>query len=91
MYAGVVLDPAHQRRAAGVLPGQAEEVEAGDVGDAAAMAQAPVLVEDGQLDPRVVGAEAGRPDDGVDLELAPSSKRTVARRRRRRAAWSSTP
>ena len=67
---GVVLDPADQRRAARVLPGEAEEVEAGDIGDAAAVAQAPVLVEDRQLDPGVVGAIARRPDDGVDLELA---------------------
>ncbi len=59
-----------QRRAAGVLPGQAEEVEPGDVGDAAAVAQAPVGVEDRRLDPGVVGPVAGRPDDGVDLELA---------------------
>ena len=33
----VVFDPAQQRRAAGVLPEQAEEVHAGDVGDAAPM------------------------------------------------------
>ena len=36
---GVVLDQADQRRAARVLPGEAEEVEARDVGDATAVAQ----------------------------------------------------
>ena len=35
---GVVLHPADQRRAARVLPGEAEEVEARDIGDAAAVA-----------------------------------------------------
>ena len=53
-----------------MLPGEAEEAEAGDIGDAAAVTQAPLLVEDRQLDPGVVGAVARRPDDGVDLELA---------------------
>ena len=36
----VVLHPADQRGAAGVLPGEAEKVEAGDVSDTAAVAQA---------------------------------------------------
>src|SRR3954467_4438038 len=66
---GVALDPAQQRRAARVLPGEAEEVQAGDVGDTAAVAQAAVLVGDVEIDPGVVGPVAGRPDDGVDVEL----------------------
>jgi len=53
-----------------VLPGEAEEVEAGHVGDAATVAQAAALVEDRQLDPRVVRSVTGRPDDGVDLAVA---------------------
>ena len=53
-----------------MLPGEAEEVEAGNARDAAAMLDATVGVEDGQLDPRVVGAVAGRPDDAVGLDLA---------------------
>ena len=38
---GVVLHPAEQRGAARVLPRKAEEVEAGDVGDAAPMDERP--------------------------------------------------
>jgi hypothetical protein len=37
----VVVDEAEQRRAAGVLAGQAEEVQAGDVGDTAAVVARP--------------------------------------------------
>src|SRR5919106_683951 len=66
----VVFDPADQRRAASPLPREAEEVDAGDVGDTASMAQAAVLVEDRKIDPGEVGAVTGRPDDGVHLELA---------------------
>ena len=53
-----------------MLPGEAEEVEAGNVADAAAMAQATVGAVDRQLDPGVVGPVARRPDHRVDLELA---------------------
>ena len=35
------------------------------------MAYATALLEDGQFDPRMVSAIAGRPDDSVDLELSP--------------------
>ena len=52
---GVVLHPADQRRAARVLPGEAEEAEPGQIRDAATVAQPTVRVEDRQLDPRVVG------------------------------------
>ena len=65
----VVLDPAEQRRTARVLPGQAEEVQTGQLGDAALVLDLPAGVEDGQLDERVVEPEAGRPDDGVDGDL----------------------
>jgi hypothetical protein len=67
---GVVFHPSDQRGATRVLPGEAEEVEARHVGDATTMANATVLVEDRQLDPRVVGPVARRPEDGVHLELA---------------------
>ena len=45
---------------------------------------AAVLVEDRQLDPGVVGAVAGRPDDGVDLELACRRRSAPCGPRRRR-------
>src|SRR6185295_4950744 len=67
----VVLHPSEQCRAASVLPGQTEEVEAGNVGHASAVAQSAGLVDDGKLDPGVVGPVSGRPDDRVELELAP--------------------
>src|SRR5262249_58600661 len=41
-----------------------------DVGDAAGVTQATLLVEDREVDPGVVGAVAGRPDDRLDGELA---------------------
>src|SRR6266516_1141851 len=56
------LEPTRRRRAVGVLPGQAEEVETRDIGDAATVAGATALIEDRQLDPRVVGPVARRPD-----------------------------
>ena len=68
---GIVLDPADQRRAPGVLPGQTKEVEAGGVGDASTVSEPPVRVEDGEVDPGVIGPVPGCPDDGVDLQLAP--------------------
>src|ERR1051325_277701 len=43
---GVVLDEADQRGAARVLPGEAEKVEAANVGDAATVAWATKVVED---------------------------------------------
>src|SRR6185436_11162046 len=65
---GVVLHPADQRGAAGVLPGEAEEVEAGDLRDAAAVDELAVGARDGQVDPGLVERVAGRPDDGGDVE-----------------------
>src|SRR5215211_7928423 len=67
---GVIFHPADQGGSPRVLPGEAEEIEPGDVGDAASVAQAAIVIDDGQVDPRVVSAVTGRPDDGVDLELA---------------------
>ena len=58
----VVLHPAQEGGAAGVLPGQAEEVETGHGGDAAAVLDAPVLVEDRRLNEGVIEREAGGPD-----------------------------
>ena len=45
---GIVLDPADQRRAPGVLPGQTKEVEAGASGDASAVSEAAIRVETGR-------------------------------------------
>ena len=64
----VVFDPAQQRRAAGVLPEQAEEVQAGDVGEAALVADPCLLVEDRELHEGVVEPEPGRPHHPVDRE-----------------------
>src|ERR671930_965389 len=66
----VIFHPADQRGPARVLPGKAEEVEARTVRDTAAVPQATTGIDDGQVDPRVVGAVAGRPDDRGDVELA---------------------
>ena len=65
----VVLDPAEQRGASGVLPGQAEEIEPRRLRHAAPMHDATVPVEDRGINPRVVGPEARGPDDATDLEL----------------------
>src|SRR5215210_1874744 len=67
---GVVFDPAEERRAARVLPRQTEEVEAGDVGDAAAVAKAAVAIKHRKVDPRVIGPIPRRPDQGLELLLA---------------------
>src|SRR3977135_3474583 len=63
---GVMLDPAEQRRSPGVLPWQAEEVEAGYGCDAALMHDPALTFEHGEVDPGVVKRESGCPDDGVD-------------------------
>jgi hypothetical protein len=47
---GVVLDPAEQRRTARVLPGQADEVQTGHLGDTALVLDLPAGIEDRQLD-----------------------------------------
>src|SRR5439155_7653364 len=68
---GVVADPADQRRAARVLQVHAEEVQPGRIADAAPMAGRAALVEDWNLDPRVVGPEARRPHDRLHVEGSP--------------------
>src|SRR5690242_16577057 len=67
---GVVLDPAEECRAARVLPGETDEVETRHVGHAAPVTDGAVRIRDGKLDPGVIRLVSGRPDDGVDLELA---------------------
>src|SRR3954451_20789686 len=67
---GVILDPAEESRAARVLPGETEEVEPRYVGHASPVTDAAVRICDGKLDPGVIRLVSGRPDDGVDLELA---------------------
>src|SRR6187200_2667659 len=65
---GVFLHPADERGAAGVLPGEAEEVKAGDVRDAAAVDEFAVRARNGQVDPGVVERVTRRPDDCGDIE-----------------------
>src|SRR4029453_9143559 len=65
----IVLHPADQRRAACPLPGEAEEVETGNVRDSATVSQASVLIDDRKIDPRIVGPVARGPDDRVDLDF----------------------
>jgi hypothetical protein len=60
---GVVVDEAEQGRPAGVLPGQAQEVQAGHPGDAAPVINMAFTDHAGDVDPGVVRAVAGRPDD----------------------------
>src|SRR3954453_5348512 len=67
---GVVGDEAEQCRAAGVLPGQAEEVQPGYVGDPAPVHHAAVRCHAGDGDPGLVGPVAGGPDDDRDVEAA---------------------
>src|SRR5205807_5022717 len=67
---GVVLDPAEKGRAARLLPGETEEVEARHVGNASPVTDTAVRIRDRKLDPGVLRAVSGRPDDGVDVELA---------------------
>ena len=65
----VVLDPAEQGRPPGVLPGQAEEVQAGDIGDAAQVDYAPVT-DDAGVYPGVVRAVTGGPDHDAGVQAA---------------------
>src|SRR5687767_4440307 len=76
----VVLDPSDERRASGVLPRKAEEVETRKVGHAAPVLDSPGGIDERQIDPGVVGAIPGRPDHGIDLEFAAVGKgRSTAR------------
>src|SRR5688572_9898878 len=66
----VVSDPADQRRAAGVLPDPAQRVEPRRGGDPAGLPQpAPLVGDVRDVDPRVVGAESGRPHHGVVFDV----------------------
>src|SRR4051795_11570552 len=67
---GVVGDEPEQCRTAGVLPGQAEEVQAWHVGDPAPVHGATVRDGAGDSDPRVVGPVAGGPDHDGGVESA---------------------
>src|SRR5579884_3999628 len=67
---GVVLDPAKEGRAARVLPGETEEIKTRHVGHASPVIDGAVLIRDGKLDPGAIRLISGRPDDGVDVELA---------------------
>src|SRR5205085_605636 len=63
---GVAGHPAEPTRAPRVLPRQAEEVQAGTARHAAGVGRVPAPVENRYVDPAVVAAEAGAPDDGGD-------------------------
>jgi len=65
-----VVNEAEQGRAASVLPGQAEEVQAGNPGDAALVGHFAVVGHAWYVDPGVVGAVAGRPDDHADVQVS---------------------
>src|SRR6476659_7653158 len=67
---GVFVDESEQGRAAAVLPGQAEEVQAGDIGDAAAVDQVPVTGYAGDAYPGVVRAVTGGPHHDADVQAA---------------------
>src|SRR5690349_10709834 len=67
---GIVVDEAEQGRASGVLPWQAQEIQAGDIGDAAAVDYVPVTDYAGDMDPGVVRAVTGRPDHGAGVQAA---------------------
>src|SRR5882757_3379332 len=62
----VPADGFEAARAPGVLPGQAEEVQARATGRATPVHGVAAAVEGGDLDPAVVAAEAGRPDHRGD-------------------------
>src|SRR6266516_3489354 len=66
----VVADESQQSRSAGVLPGQAEEVQAGYAGDAALVGYLTVPGHSRYLDPGVVGPVAGGPDHHTGVQCA---------------------
>ena len=66
----VFVDEAEQGRAAAALPGQAEEVQAGDIGDAAPVDYQPVTDYAGDVYPGVVRAVTGGPDHDAGVQAA---------------------
>ena len=66
----VFVDEAEQGRAAAALPGQAEEVQAGDIGDAAPVDYVPVTDYAGDVYPGVVRAVTGGPDHDAGVQAA---------------------
>ena len=66
----VVLDAVDERRLAPPQHGQSEGVQAGAVDDAAVVAELALRVDDGHVEPPVVGPKARRPDDRADLAAA---------------------
>src|SRR5262245_38819856 len=60
----VILYPTEQRRTPGVLPRLPEEIEAGHLGHASAVADAFVRAGRRDVDPRVIEPVARRPDHG---------------------------
>jgi hypothetical protein len=63
----IVLDPTDEGRLAAPQHGQPECVEPGAVDHAAVVAKPALLIQDGYVEPPVVGLEAGRPEDRADL------------------------
>ena len=74
---GVVLDEAEQRRAAGVLPRQAEEVEAWDVCDARAVAQPAAPSGTGRSIHEWSGRKPVAQTTASGVATSPSAKLTV--------------
>src|SRR5918999_6018061 len=77
----VVLDPAQQRRAPGVLPQLPEEVEAGRRRHAAPVHGPAVFIEHWDVYPRVIDSEAGCPDDAADVQVGSVSEADGGSRR----------
>src|SRR5690348_17257622 len=67
---GIVVDESQQGRAASVLPGQAEEVQAGNFGDAALVGHLAVACHFGYENPGIVGAVTGGTDHHADIQRA---------------------
>src|SRR5581483_494873 len=67
---GVFLDPAKEGRAARVLPGETEEIETRHVRHASPVTDGTLRIRDGKLEPGAIRLVSGRPNDGIDLDLA---------------------
>src|SRR5690348_1528715 len=69
--AGIVLRAVNERRFATPQHRQSNGIHAGGVGDeATVVAQLALAVVDRNVEPAIVGAEAGGPDDRTDLAAA---------------------
>jgi len=65
--AGIVAGAIDQRRLPAPQELLAHQVHARRINDPAFMPDAALAIEDGDVEPGVIGSIAGRPDDGPDL------------------------